>query len=364
MMAVSTGADAAAACTARGSTLSQAQTNYGRTCSQPQKDCDPSGGGWICSSEQIGGGKPGQPTPKPKPAPAPKPKPNPGNVCYGTGDTRDAATVAFQINCLGKKLADCDPYANNTAHVCADVWMDKGKIPGMGEPPAPGKPTPPPSGSPGGPGNLGKPTFEDNFNGNSVDTSKWNFRTGARMDGYGRKENVRVGGGKLIIDLKRENYGGKRFTHGGVISKQHRGYGYYETRAKLPAKKGWHSAFWSFGSKVHGNLFEIDGFEQDSHWRGHFSTNTHYYKPRKNMGAKYHDLGNRALDWNVYGYEWTPNEVRFYLNGKLLRTAKFPGPHKPQNIWLSSIAWDISGKGIAGNDTVQFDYVRFYARDY
>lgn len=51
-------------CTADGSTLREARANYAANCSAPRADCDPTGPGWVCSSETIGGKNPGQtPTP-------------------------------------------------------------------------------------------------------------------------------------------------------------------------------------------------------------------------------------------------------------------------------------------------------------
>jgi len=49
----STGSNSNGACSATGSNLSQAKTNYSRQCSLPRRDCDPRNGGWICSSSNL-----------------------------------------------------------------------------------------------------------------------------------------------------------------------------------------------------------------------------------------------------------------------------------------------------------------------
>lgn len=51
---------ASGACSAQGSSLRQAISNYANSCPQiPRKDCDPiDGGNWLCSSDNIGAGTP------------------------------------------------------------------------------------------------------------------------------------------------------------------------------------------------------------------------------------------------------------------------------------------------------------------
>ena len=57
-----------------------------------------------------------------------------------------------------------------------------------------------------------KLVWEDNFDGDSLDYSKWGIEVNAFGGGNGelqiftdRKENVRVGGGNLILEARRDN---------------------------------------------------------------------------------------------------------------------------------------------------------------
>ena len=65
------------ACSAFGSSLAAAKLSYASQCSAPRRDCDPSAGGWTCSSAQIGNASPGNP--------APRPPSNGGGTGGGTG---------------------------------------------------------------------------------------------------------------------------------------------------------------------------------------------------------------------------------------------------------------------------------------
>ncbi len=51
--------EASERCQAAGSSLSSAKAAYSQNCRAPRIDCDPLGGRWVCSSEQIGSNSPG-----------------------------------------------------------------------------------------------------------------------------------------------------------------------------------------------------------------------------------------------------------------------------------------------------------------
>ncbi len=199
--------------------------------------------------------------------------------------------------------------------------------------------------------------FSDDFDGEVLDTVRWRHRTGTRWESIQRPENVQIKDGTLVIELDVDDKG-SQYT-GGIISNEPLGYGYYETKAKLWKGKGWHSAFWQMQS---GGVVvnEIDCFESVS--PSSFSSNLHYYKPRHILGAQNHSA-DVASDFNVYAWEWMPDRVRFYFNGTLIRDAAYPGPHKPQNVWLTCVAHpDATTQDLPG--TVEFEYFRYYRKKY
>lgn len=195
--------------------------------------------------------------------------------------------------------------------------------------------------------------LSDEFDRAALDLSKWSHRVGTRWDSIQRAENVAVQDGRLVIRLEVDG-NGQQYT-GGVISKERLGYGYYETRARLWRHPGWHSAFWQLQtSGVRVN--EIDGFE--SLYPDRFTTNLQYYYPRHILGVANHDA-DVAGDYNVFGWEWLPDRLRFYLNGQLIRESDYPGPHLPANVWLSCVAHpNASTEELPG--MIEFDYFRYY----
>lgn len=217
--------------------------------------------------------------------------------------------------------------------------------------------------------------FSDEFNGTAPDTSVWNYRTDVKAGSAQRPENVTVGGGLMTINLKAESpqYLGKDWSGGGLVSKKALRYGYYETRAKMPVAGGWHTSFWlqaGNGSTTFPaeQRTEIDILEQDSvnqrtvhhgviTWKG--SGVRGPYAP----GTTY-DSGLDVKQWHTYGAEWTETSVKFYVDGQLRYTAPYTPnqwTHDYVNVWLTSIAYPQTayGEGVA-----QFDYVRYWQKDY
>lgn len=114
-----------------------------------------------------------------------------------------------------------------------------------------------------------KLVFEDNFDGDTLNTQVWRYRLDHRtgmgyMDGLNRAENVYVKDGKLYIECRQEVIDGKnQNTGGGIISLKDFGYGYYECLSKpFMGGRGVHTSFWQRGSSTpNNNIFEIDSYE-------------------------------------------------------------------------------------------------------
>jgi beta-glucanase (GH16 family) len=219
--------------------------------------------------------------------------------------------------------------------------------------------------------------FDDEFNNSSVNTSVWNYRTDSKGYSVQQPANVTEGGGYLTINLKQQQVGSYDFTGGGVVSKQSFRYGYYETRAKINDGSGWHSSFWlqcGTGSTTFPacQRTEIDGFEIDSAnpqnishegvitWKGSGVHNSY------SAGRSY-NTGVDLRQWHTYGIDWEENSVTFYFDG----TATYTAPYTPStwthdytNIWLTSIAYGTTPDTTKLPSSVQFDYARYYQKDY
>ena len=235
-----------------------------------------------------------------------------------------------------------------------------------------------------------KLVFSDEFNAPSVDEGKWLYRTGGRLLSVQQKENVAVNDGHLRVALKKEKSGKYDFTAGGIISKESFTYGYFEAKFRCPKTAGWHTAFWTMkygadpiasgapGAKPtdthNARRQEIDICEQDS-------VNTRSYsagvidwsgKQTKNFGRIYYrdPSPDFSADFHVFGCEFTPTKVKFFLDGKLThQTDAAAFPHGPQQVWLTCVAalWGNPKKPDRVDESslpqyAEFDWVRVYAR--
>jgi len=218
--------------------------------------------------------------------------------------------------------------------------------------------------------------YEDNFAATKINESDWNYRLGPRtgvgIDGLNLKENVYLADSALHIAIKQEMIKGKlENTGGGIISKHQFGYGYYETLSKpFMAGRGIHSAFWQAGGSVPNNrIFEIDSYEIDS--KSPMGCNNLYvhnaplpfkevpWPCRANVPFSFREDG-----WFLDAYEYTPEGVVFYDNGKVVAKAEWNELTAAQVVWLTAL----NGVGKVDADKLPgetvFKYFRYYAKPY
>lgn len=218
--------------------------------------------------------------------------------------------------------------------------------------------------------------FEENFDGDSLDATRWRHRVDRRkneyINGLNRAENVSVSGGFLRIAARTEAIDGQvEYTGGGVISTAQFGYGYYESRSRpFMAGKGVHSAFWQAGGSVpNNNIFEIDGYEIDS---THLSGDNNLYihlgtKARPTVPWPFRSNIPFALQsdgWFVDGYEYTPEGVVFYDNSQRVASVRWPELTAAQKVWLTALNGTGKVDSAKQPGETLFDYFRYYAKDY
>lgn len=249
-----------------------------------------------------------------------------------------------------------------------------------------------------------KLVYKDEFNTiGTPNLNDWLFRVNKKFGGASVKENVFQGiaydgskNGCLLIPFTYDSTlsEGNQFKGGGVVSTHNFGYGYYETRVKLyggsKELSGLHQSFWSMGltgtnegegkgvrdSLVNADLFpqenrvlEIDGFEQNSK-DNILSQNYHIYTPTHLMEApKNSHIKQDLSQWIVIGYEWLPDRINFYCNGKYSSTKFLNDKWKvyaPQNFWLTALPVNLKSWGglviPPKNAAMQVDYFRFYTK--
>lgn len=122
----------------------------------------------------------------------------------------------------------------------------------------------------------------------------------------------------------------ENITTAAVISKAQFHYGYMEIRSKA-AKAEITSSFWTTGYRSEMDMFEMfgdtDPGEANINWRKRLKFNmiswepsNPYYLPDGNGPAHTRNIqadDNTADDFHVYGFEWTDQYVKVYIDGVL-----------------------------------------------
>lgn len=165
--------------------------------------------------------------------------------------------------------------------------------------------------------------FADDFDGGEIDWSKWYYPHYAGQ----HRECVHTDGvGHLVVEA-RADADGKLVTDGIWTTTALR-YGYFEARVKFTRKPGWWAAFWLYGT-LNTNPF-LDGFEidvfEDYYMRSSnfLDHNVHVFLGSTLKSWNFRtDLTDDPDGWHVIGCRWTPFEISYYLDGKLMR-AKAP----------------------------------------
>src|ERR1035437_2210414 len=178
-----------------------------------------------------------------------------------------------------------------------------------------------------------KLTWHDEFDGATLDETKWNrLGDSKRRDGYWVKEDAYLSGkGTLLLRTKKD---GDRYTCGAVNTRDkfEHAFGYYVARCQMPAQPGHWPAFWMMGAGVSkvGNGGR-DGTEIDIveiPWRdGKVTFNLHwdgYGKDHKSAGSNT-TIPALTEGFHDYGLLWTKEEYVVYVDGKEVWRTKAGG---------------------------------------
>lgn len=190
-------------------------------------------------------------------------------------------------------------------------------------------------------------SVSDEFEGTALDETKWLIqgRNGVYKSNFiGRPpsqfstENVRLEDGKLKLETRwdpsydfspkthpntGETY--ENITTAAVITKEEFLYGYMEVKCKA-ADAEVTSSFWATGNNTELDFFEMFGDHKQPNklskdrelwwsihdWSAAGGGKTTY--------TEHHDLGYRvADDFHVYGFEWSANGIKIFIDGELYR---------------------------------------------
>lgn len=222
------------------------------------------------------------------------------------------------------------------------------------------------------------------------DNSKWAYDLGngcPNLCGWGneekqfytnRAENVRVEDGVLKIVAKKENYEGSAYTSARLLTKgkYEFTYGRVEVKAKLPSGAGTWPAIWTLGANIDTVGWpacgEIDIMEHWGHNPTIVSSATH--TPACSGGCEGTKVGETtvpdyATAFHVYAVDWTPEELRFSIDGKYLYSYKpstknsSTWPYNNPQFLILNIAMGGSWFNIDPNFTeavMEIDYIKIY----
>ncbi|PJJ52963.1 glycoside hydrolase family 16 protein [Hymenobacter chitinivorans] len=229
----------------------------------------------------------------------------------------------------------------------------------------------------------------DEFDGGSLDQSKWVYELGG--GGWGNKElqnytnsadNTYFSGGKLFIEARKQQSGNNAYTSARLVTKgkQSFQYGRIDVRAKLPKGKGIWPAIWMLGNDIDQNNWpkcgEIDIMELRGSQPREFLTTMHFANSagtREYKGKTQPVDADITDDFHVFSVVRSKDMLRFYFDGAAqpyyTLTPGDTSPHSwPFNnpffmILNVAVGGDFDGDPAANTvfpQQMQIDYVRYY----
>ena len=229
--------------------------------------------------------------------------------------------------------------------------------------------------------------WRDEFNGSGrPDPTKWGYEKGfVRNDEKqfytdDRRENARVENGRLLIEARKDGFGGHPISSASLTTqgKASWTYGRIETRAKIPTGKGTWPAIWMLGD---GGRWPQDG-EIDILENVGFDPNKAVFTVHSTKldGTGHEGWGesvaipNLPAAYHVYSLEWSPSAMVWSVDGKVDHTYTKADPHgvawvfdKPQYLLLNLAIGGAWGGQQGVDDSIfparyEVDYVRVYQR--
>ena len=183
--------------------------------------------------------------------------------------------------------------------------------------------------------------FEDNFDGASIDSNRWNVITGdgcPELCGFGNNEeqiysadNVSLADGVLRIEGRREadsSFTSAKLDTNGKFDFR---YGRIEVSAKLPGGQGIWPAIWLYHSDptvygpwpLSGEIDIVEGFNLGVNGNTAVRSTTHYGLPTlpfNGTGSAFDDGTDPTQGFREYAVEWERDKIRFFVDGVHFQT--------------------------------------------
>ncbi|MBQ7039418.1 MAG: S-layer homology domain-containing protein, partial [Clostridia bacterium] len=169
-------------------------------------------------------------------------------------------------------------------------------------------------------------TFNDEFNGDSLDWSVWRSQANTPSSFISRwPENAIVKDGSLHLTIKKDDSINRGWTSGNVWVRPEvfrQSYGYWEARYKITPIPYANNSFWTHSGLV--ALPEVTDatlkFEQDIN-EGKYPnavdiTYHHYKNGHEKDHVRVESEYDLSKDYHTYAMKWTPEEMVFYFDGE------------------------------------------------
>lgn len=227
-------------------------------------------------------------------------------------------------------------------------------------------------------------TFQDEFDGGQLDSSKWNDHFQGRRTNdpelqYYAEDGHEVSEGFLRLKAEKRATEGKAYTSGmiGSFEKFSQKYGYFEIRARCPQGRGLWSAFWLLPevkdrSKPEWwmehwpqeiDVLELLGHEPNKvyfslHWLG--GEGKHLFNTMSWVGPDFSET------YHTFAVQWEPGKCVWYVDGVERARAQEGVPDVPMFV-LANLAVGGDWPGKPGSATefpasMNIDYIRVWKR--
>lgn len=190
--------------------------------------------------------------------------------------------------------------------------------------------------------------WSDEFEGDSLDMSKWNIESGTNGAIVKKAENVKVEDGNCVITLRRDDSTPGYEYSGAYVTTAYKFsfcYGRLEFRAKLPTGQGVWPALWTLGDNylTIGNdekawplcgeidVMELVGSSEPQNILNNLKImgTLHWGENRANHQQAHNSLFMREspdADFHIYAVEWDEEKIVWYVDDKAYMRVKLDDP--------------------------------------
>ena len=201
----------------------------------------------------------------------------------------------------------------------------------------------------------------------NYDSSKWekaNWANGSVFNCVWKPSQVTIENGKMVLTLDREYGGSYPYKSGEYRTTQFFGYGYYEVKMKAAKNIGIVSSFFTYTGPSDNNPW--DEIDIEIHGKDTTKVQFNWYTNGVGGNEYFHNLGfDASQDFHTYGFEWRPNYIDYYVDGKKVYRGTRNIPSTPGKIMMNLWPGITVDEWLGPYDgrtplRAEYEYVRYY----